>query len=527
MEVATKMGLGVGAEAGNPAKIVLVMDDIASDAREVLMRFGIDENSREGSPTLIFPTMETALSAVNANKGDKIFIAPGHTETLSAANAIDNDVAGVEVIALGVGNNRATFTFTNTAAEFVIGASNLKFKNIIFVNDVDSLVEPIEFQANIDNVDFVGCSFRDATAAKQTLRWFQTADTNDRIRFIDCEHEGSDTAGAVAWGTFIGGSKHAVIGLKSNGDFSAANIEIKTTLTSDLLIDRCTLENANAVDVNIEGNSLSNTGWIKNTHCRLATNGQTTWINNIGGITIYNSFGADNSGEAGQRIGTANTGSIEDDVNEILTDTGTTLPATLATIVTSTGTTIPALHAVPAAEAATNVNARDVLGNKEDNPTFSVGTTKSLMAYVKGVISIQEGVAVTAPAVMVDNNVLFTIAGGPIMIIGLWSECVTGNDATASTLVYKCTPTSGSEQTISGASASLANAAIGASVSLAGTALATAALLNANGPNLIANPGTIVAPAGTIGIDVAVGSTTGTWAHYLRYKPLSPGVTVT
>jgi hypothetical protein len=61
---------------------------------------------------------------------------------------------------------------------------------------------------------------------------------------------------------------------------------------------------------------------------------------------------------------------------------------------------------------------------------------------------------------------------------------------------------------------------------LAGTALATAALYNANGPNLMANPGTIMCPAGTITAVVGVGSTTGTWAHYIRYEPLAVGASV-
>lgn len=134
--------------------------------------------------------------------------------------------------------------------------------------------------------------------------------------------------------------------------------------------------------------------------------------------------------------------------------------------------------------------------------------------------------AVSATAVMVNGDTLFTVAGGPIRILALASICISSNDATASTLQYSVTPTVGSAQTISGASASLANAAAGASVTLAGTALATAALYNANGPNLMANPGTILAPAGTIKAVIGTGSTTGTWKHYLRYEPLTTGVTV-
>lgn len=79
-------------------------------------------------------------------------------------------------------------------------------------------------------------------------------------------------------------------------------------------------------------------------------------------------------------------------------------------------------------------------------------------------------VAYKSAAVMTNGDTLFTISGGPILVEALWSECVTANDATASTLQYSSTPTTGSAQTISGASASLAEAAAGASVSLIGTA---------------------------------------------------------
>lgn len=145
---------------------------------------------------------------------------------------------------------------------------------------------------------------------------------------------------------------------------------------------------------------------------------------------------------------------------------------------------------------------------------------------VSALVATAEGVAQSATAVMVNGNTIFTVAGGAIKIEALYSICISANDGTASTLQYQAAPTIGSAQTISAASASLASAAAGATVTLAGTALATAALLNANGPNLIANPGTILVPAGTIKVVIGVGSTTGTWRHFIRYKPLATGVTV-
>lgn len=134
--------------------------------------------------------------------------------------------------------------------------------------------------------------------------------------------------------------------------------------------------------------------------------------------------------------------------------------------------------------------------------------------------------AVSATAVMVNGDTLFTVAGGPILVTGLVSVCITNNNATASTLQYRSVPTVGSATTISAASASLANAVAGATVSLIGTALSTAANLSATGANL-GMTAPVVVPAGTIGAVIGTGSTTGTWRHYLRYQPLASGVQVT
>lgn len=46
---------------------------------------------------------------------------------------------------------------------------------------------------------------------------------------------------------------------------------------------------------------------------------------------------------------------------------------------------------VPAADATTNANERDVIGNKTDAAVTAVGTTKSLMAYLKGLIPLTPG----------------------------------------------------------------------------------------------------------------------------------------
>lgn len=137
----------------------------------------------------------------------------------------------------------------------------------------------------------------------------------------------------------------------------------------------------------------------------------------------------------------------------------------------------------------------------------------------------QEKQIETAPAVMVSGTDLFVVSGGPIEILQIGALCVTGNDATASTLQYRADGTAGSATTITGASASLANAAAGTIVAAVPGTLATAAAVYANGVGIGATV-PIIVPAGIIEIVIGTGSTTGTWKHFMRWRPMVGGVQV-
>lgn len=130
--------------------------------------------------------------------------------------------------------------------------------------------------------------------------------------------------------------------------------------------------------------------------------------------------------------------------------------------------------------------------------------------------------AVTSTKVMVNDDVLFNITGH-VIIRSILSECWTENGATASTLQYKVIPIIGSSTTISGASASLANAAVGTAVIMNGAALSDAPTVVASGVGLSTTARGISSHAGEVAINVGVGSTTGTWRHYIRYDAMEPG----
>ena len=127
-------------------------------------------------------TLDAAINKCTANQGDRIIVAEGHAETYTTTGAKATfDVAGVEVICLGKGSDRATFTFSHTGATFTISAANVVIRNMLFVAGVDSVVT----FGTISGADcaLIGCESRDATDVEVITDFTITGD-----RFIALNH---------------------------------------------------------------------------------------------------------------------------------------------------------------------------------------------------------------------------------------------------------------------------------------------------------------------------------------------------
>ena len=511
-----------------------------------------------GTMTQPYATITQAQSA--ASSGDIVVLMSGHAETVSGAAGIDLSKAGVTYVGIGSGSARPTFTFSATASTITMTAASVSLTNIIGVPSIDSVVSP--FVVSAANVT-LGLEWRDASATVEAVRAVLTTAAADNFT-LNLTYLGYTAGNAVVNAARLVGGRNANINVDFYGVASTAVVEFHTTAvvnaevrgtfyvsgTTDLskdVVDTATGSTWFAVGFDAAAGQSFSGG----SAAAIAPDDGSTGavVATVDGTA--NAYARDVVGNktdaAVTTVGTTKSilGYAKGILTNLLVPTADVATNTNATdvvgnktdaAVTAVGTTksilayakgLITMATVQSADSTNNAFAGDVVGNKTDAAVYAPGTTKSLAAYAKGSIDVQEKVARAGTAVMVNGNTLFTIAGGPIEIMSLVSVCATANDATASTLQYSVTPTVGAAQTISGASASLANAAAGASVTLAGTALATAALYNANGPNLIANPGTIYAPAGTITAVIGIGSTTGTWTHYLRYKPLATGVTVT
>lgn len=122
-------------------------------------------NSNRGTFFKPFATVDYAIGQCVANRGDVIYIKDGYTQSMTAADAVDADIAGVKIIGLGQGTKMAKFVYDHANGEFVIGAANVRLENLWFVPSVTGVTHAIDVEATATDCQIVNCRFGDAEAA--------------------------------------------------------------------------------------------------------------------------------------------------------------------------------------------------------------------------------------------------------------------------------------------------------------------------------------------------------------------------
>lgn len=81
-------------------------------------------------PGKVFSTLALGLAALTANRGDRLFVLPGYTETVTTAITVSK--AGASIIGLGNGNARPQITGNGTIDIFNVTGNNVLIENLAF-----------------------------------------------------------------------------------------------------------------------------------------------------------------------------------------------------------------------------------------------------------------------------------------------------------------------------------------------------------------------------------------------------------
>jgi len=185
--VAERMGLGVAGKLFVVGKSSVAYRDMYTDL------FVPDPSGR----VRFAATIDAAVGLCTANAGDKVMVLPGHTETISSSTALALDVAGIEIIGLGNGNDRPVITLdTGTDTTIGVSAANIAIKNIIFSANFADIVSVFTL-TTAKNFKLDNCSFK-ATATN--MNFLSVVDTNtttadaDGLSITNCSWIEPDTA---------------------------------------------------------------------------------------------------------------------------------------------------------------------------------------------------------------------------------------------------------------------------------------------------------------------------------------------
>src|SRR6185369_9889672 len=151
-------------------------------------------NQNKGDFNRPFGTVAYAMTQCLANRGDVIYVKPGHTETITAAGTITH-VAGVAVVGLGQYNLRPKFTFTTAAtASWLMSGANGYVQNLWCVGGFSNVVAAFNVTATgctVDNVRFtnsgVNLDFLSCVNASGA------ANTADGLTVMNCNWTTIDT----------------------------------------------------------------------------------------------------------------------------------------------------------------------------------------------------------------------------------------------------------------------------------------------------------------------------------------------
>lgn len=218
-----------------------------------------------------FATIDAAVGYCTANAGDVILVAPGHTETVTAAGGLDLDVAGISIIGMGHGSLRPTVNFTTAVgADMDVDAADIYMENFLFTGGIDALTGPID--VNAADFTLVNCETRDVTG--QTVDFIVTDANADRLTIRGWKHTGATAAGAATAISIVGGDEISINDFIIDGNFSTAAIENVTTAAVNINIGATSsrqnlIRNRNSADVAVTLVATT-TGWVDNIFARIA-----------------------------------------------------------------------------------------------------------------------------------------------------------------------------------------------------------------------------------------------------------------
>jgi hypothetical protein len=268
---------------------------------------GSDTANTGTRPDDALATIDAAINKTTADHGDIIFVLPGHDENPTASIAMD--IAGVQVIGLGVGSKRPTITFGALAAAVDMSAAGCRISNLRF--DLGTVAATV---TNAINITADGCQVDNCETVPHATSQFTnhlTATDAQFVKILNNKFHALEAASSTSGIVLDGCDDIEVIGNDVQGHFTEHALDNTTPAAVDEVLRAYiaynTIRNASvtAGDLAVELDDAA-TGFFNQN--MLSGGLATTAANfNIGNMASMESYVVDDQGidVHGIKLGTA------------------------------------------------------------------------------------------------------------------------------------------------------------------------------------------------------------------------------
>ena len=331
------------------------------------------------STKMLHNTIDSAVNAALASRGDKIIVLEGHTETIAAAAGVDADKIGLIIEGRGSGANKPTLTFTDALSDIDIDAASITIRNMRFIGGVASVAALID--VNAANFTLEDCDFYSGAAGYGVLISVITDAAANDITVRNCTFNylvATDGTTAITETAteairLVGADRAKIEGNYFSGDFTTAAINSVTTASKDVKI----LNNYvnNIATENIAGGidlHANTTGFVDENHVYVAYGTSAVALIDPGAAVVGRNWVSNSASESPAMHGGA-------DASDTVAST-----AVLVSTATSTAASVGIQTSAVASQAASVGIQTSAVASQVDSSWLAISTQLSLIRSKQG-----------------------------------------------------------------------------------------------------------------------------------------------
>jgi len=269
-------------------------------------------------------TLQEGIDLCTDNAGDFVFVAQAHAENIATASALDLDCPGMTIIGFGPGDEMPEISLTAQASKVGVSSPDVTVYNIRFLGEfATGSTYGFDVAATGDGLRILGCQFRENSSNEELLIMVNVTTAAHRLTIVGNSFIGA-TGGTSSSAIVIeGASDETVIsGNHFYGDWSDYVIKATAATSTEMLVNDNVIHNYDTSAGKTIGFETASTGSIINNKCY--GNGSSFAI-----VADAMFVSPDNICIQTEDAETINYDTL---LRDILTDTGTSLVASIAAL---------------------------------------------------------------------------------------------------------------------------------------------------------------------------------------------------